>query len=158
MTRKKNYKHNLSVRISEAQRKRWERFADGNGFASVSSLIRFATDELVEGKQSARLQENNKQLLRNRLNELEGRYDALLDSQREIMSMIAKKSSEIRKDKPLREYQKGLIINLLKEEPRDEVEIQKILSDLSEVEVITLLNELMETSIIKQEKNKYAVI
>jgi hypothetical protein len=158
MPRTKNYKQNLSVRVSKAQKQRWESFADENGFSSISSLIRFATDELVEGNQSSRFRDNNKQILRDRLKNLEKRYDDLLDSQREIISMIAQKSSETQKDKPLREYQKGLIINLLKEKPRDEKEIQEILSDLSEVEVIALLNDLMETSIIQQQKEKYAVI
>jgi hypothetical protein len=152
------YKTNVSVRITDSQKEIWESYAEANGFASISSLVRYATDELIESNTSPRSRKDNTSAIRTRLHEIEKKYNDLLHSQQEIIKLIAEKTPIRKENKPLREYQKGLIINLLQEKPRDELELQKILTDLSEVEILTLLNELMETSIIKQEGNKYAVI
>lgn len=154
------FKTNISIRITNSQKEEWEDFADNNGFASVSSLARYAIDSLIEKGVRERLQKETHEDMKNRLNKMEQKYDDLLESQQEIMKLIAQKTNK-KGDKPLREYQKGLIINLLEEKPRDEVELQKILSDLSEIEIIELINELIETSIVKRfekDKNKYAVV
>ena len=97
---------------------------------------------------------NNK--VKAQINELTKKYDDLMDSQKDILKLIAKKV-----EKPtgnLREYQKGIIINLLTESPMDEIDLSKIMTDLKEVEILAILNELLETSIIIQEKNKYKAI
>jgi len=151
------YQKNITIRVSLSQKKRWESFAEDNGFSSLSSLIRYATDELVEGNISRF--KNNKETLRQRLTDVEEKYNNLLESQQQIIKAIAIKTTSREENKPLREYQKGLIINLLQEKPRTETEIQKIIPDLSEVEILSIINELIETSIIKQSKNnKFAVI
>jgi len=154
------FKTNISIRVTNNQKERWEEFANKNGFASISSLARYAIDSLIEEGVRERLQKETHEDMEDRLNKMEQKYNHLLDSQQEIMRAIAQKTVK-KEDKPLREYQKGLIINLLEEKPRDEVELQKILSDLSEIEIIELINELIETSIIKRfekDRNKYAVI
>jgi len=154
------YKTNISIRVTNNQKEKWEDFADNNGFASVSSLARYAIDALVEQGVRERLRKETQDDIKERLKDMEQKYNDLLKSQQEIMKAIAQKATK-KEDKPLREYQKGLIINLLEEKPRDEMELQIILSDLSEIEIIELINELIETSIIKRfekDKNKYAVI
>jgi len=152
------YQTNVTVRISESQKELWEKYANKNGFSSLSSLVRFATDELVEGH-IPRFKTDNKDVLRQRLNDIEKKYNSLLESQQEIIKSIAAKTTPTPENKPLKEYQKGLIINLLQEKPRDETEIQRIMPELSEIEILSIINELIETSIVKQSKNnKFAVI
>ena len=81
----------------------------------------------------------------------------MLKSQNEILKFIAKKSDVLPKDLPMRDYQKQLIINLLQETPRDEEELENILG-LSEIEILSIINDLLEMGIIEQYKDKYKVI
>lgn len=151
-TRKKN----LNVRITEAQEARWANYMEANRFSSLSALIRYCVDEFVEGTVSKSNVNNKNNKVKAQINELTKKYDDLMDSQKDILKLIAKKV-----EKPtgnLREYQKGIIINLLTESPMDEIDLSKIMPDLKEVEILAILNELLETSIIIQEKNKYKAI
>ena len=53
-----------------------------------------------------------------------------------------------------------MILNLIRESPRKEEEIESLMPDLSEIEILKILNELIETSLINLEGEiyKYRVV
>ncbi|MHA1274397.1 MAG: hypothetical protein ACTSQJ_05190 [Promethearchaeota archaeon] len=46
------YKNKINVRVTEAQYERWTKFTEdkNNNFKSLSSMIRYAVEELIENK------------------------------------------------------------------------------------------------------------
>lgn len=148
---------NINVRISKDQYKLWEQYAKDNGFDNISKLVRHATDGIIDGTFHKSETNNRNASLRGRIDLIEKNNKELLKSQNEILKIIAKKSDVLPKELPMRDYQKQLIINLLQESPRDEEELENILG-LSEIEILSIINDLLEMSIIEQYKDKYKVI
>lgn len=147
-------KKNINVRISELTYEKWEKYADKNGFASISSLVRYCTNEFVDGTHSRMPKTNNENHLRKRVNDVDKHIQELWKSQQEIMKIMAKKGSKeaIPEDSQVKEYQKRLILRLLSKQPRDENELSKLM-ELPETEVLSMLNEFMGINIIKMLKN-----
>ena len=154
----KIFTKNINVRISTDQYKRWDQYAKNKGFDNISKLVRYATDGLIEGSFQKSETNNKKESLKKRIELIETNNKELLKSQNEILKLIAKKTEASPKDLKLRDYQKKLIINLLQEKPRDEIEIKKIMDDLSEIQILSIINDLLEMGIIEQYKDKYKVI
>ena len=152
----KLYTKNINVRISNNQYEKWGKYAKDNGFEDISKLVRYATEGLIDGTFHKNETTNKKEVLRGRIELIEKNNKDLLKSYNEILTLIAKKAPEPR-DLKLREYQKQLIINLLLEVPRDEEELEKILG-ISEIEILSIINNLLEKGIINQYKDKYKVV
>ena len=149
---------NINVRISSDQYKTWGQYAKNKGFDNISKLVRYATEGLIDGTLHKNETTNKNEALRGRIELIETNNKELLKSQNEILKLIAKKTEASPKDLKLRDYQKKLIINLLQEKPRDEIEIKKIMDDLSEIEILSIINDLLEIGVIEQYKDKYRVI
>ena len=154
------FKNNFNIRITDEQKAKWNEYLDEHKkFSSVSHFIRWCVDEIVDGTHSRRKVINNdKESLKLRIEENEKMIERILEEQRDVLKAIAMKTETPKEMKPIREYQKGLIINLLKKEMMDETELNEILDDLNEIEILNMINELMEASIIEQENDKYRVI
>lgn len=154
-----NKKENINVRLTEAQKERWQEYADKNGFASISNLVRYAVEELVEGTfQGRRQTSNNHTELKKRLGKIEEKYNNVLEEQRELLKIIAKGAENKDKDEKLSIFQKELIYNLLEEKPRDEVDLDKLIPGLNEFEILAIINKMLELGTIKQKGNKYEVV
>lgn len=154
--KERELKKNVNVRITEEQEKEWREYAKEKHFANLSTLVRWCVEEIMDGSYVRRSNSNSKDALKKEVEENKRKIQELMKAQRDILETFDK-PSEAHKDIPLREYQKGVIINLLKEKPRDELELQKILSDLSEEEILRMINELMKASIVRQVKIGYEV-
>jgi len=154
----KLYTKNINVRISNDQYERWGKYAKNKGFDNISKLVRYATEGLIEGIFHKNETNNKKEALKKRIELIEKNNKDLLKSQNEILKLIAKKTKALPKDLQLRAYQKKLILNLLQEKTRDEIEIKKIMDDLSEIEILSIINDLLEMGVIEQYKDKYKVI
>ncbi len=152
----KIFTKNINVRISNNQYEKWGQYAKDNGFDNISKLVRYATEGIIDGTFHKSETNNKNASLRGRIELIEKNNKELLKSQNEILKFIAKKAPGP-KDLRMRDYQKELIINLLQESPRDEEELENILG-LSEIEILSIINDLLEMSIIEQYKDKYKVI
>ena len=152
----KIYIKNINVRISNDQYEKWGKYAKDNGFDALSKLVRYATEGLIDGTFHKSETNNKKEALRERIELIEKDNKELLKSYNEILKLITKKAPEP-KDLQLRDYQKQLIINLLQETLRDEEELEKILG-LSEIEILSIINDLLEMGMIEQYKDKYKVV
>lgn len=152
----KLYTKNINVRISNNQYEKWGKYAKDNGFEDISKLVRYATEGLIDGTFHKNETTNKNEVLRGRIELIEKNNKDLLKSYNEILKLIAKKAPGPR-DLELREYQKQLIINLLLEAPRDEEELEKILG-IPEIEILSIINNLLEMGIINQYKDKYKVV
>ena len=154
----KSLKRNVNVRITAGQEREWREYMNLNHFSNLSTFVRWCVEEVVEGHVARETKSDNKTKLKQKVESLEDKLVDLTKSQQDILKMIAKSSQPKEASKPLREYQKGLIINLLQENPRDETELLKVFDDLDESDLLVILNELMEASIVELDKNKYKVI
>jgi len=156
----KIYTKNVNVRISLEEYEKWDKYTKAKGYNDISKLVRYATNGVVDEVFQENKTNENHISMKKRLETLENENKEILKEQREILRVIAKKSPEP-KDLKLRDYQKGLIINLLEEKSRNPIEIGKIISDLEEIEILTIINDLLETGIIKvdeKNKTKYKVV
>ncbi|MFX1499969.1 MAG: hypothetical protein ACFFDH_03290 [Promethearchaeota archaeon] len=156
----KELTNNINLRITDEQVEKWNNYLKENPeFSSVSHFIRWCVDEIIDGTHFRRQVNNEKDNLKKRIDEYDDKIEELLKSQRDILKIIAQKTTPTkRENKTLREYQKGILLNLLEKTPMDEEEISKIFDDLTEIDILNMLNELMEASLIKQYRNKYKVI
>lgn len=155
----KELTRNINFRISDEQVEKWNTYLKENPeFSSVSHFIRWCVDEIIDGTHYRRKENNKTEESKKRIETLEKRFEDLLKSQRDILKMVAQSKTIKTEDKTLREYQKGILLNLLEKSPMDEEEIGKIFDDLTEIDILNMLNDLMEASLIEQYKNKYKVI
>ena len=157
----KELTNNINVRITDEQKERWNKYLkEHKEFSSASAMIRWCVDEVVEGTYALKQINNGENTIKNRTDKIDGRIEEIEKNQRDILKLIAQKTSVGKKiDTNLREYQKGLLINLLQKESMNDLEIGEIFDDLTEIEILNMLNDLMESSIIEQGKNsKYKVI
>lgn len=152
----KIYTKNINVRISTDQYKKWNKYAKANGFDNISKVVRYATEGLIDGTFHKNESTNKNGVLREKIEHIEKDNKEILKSYNEILKFLVKKAPEP-KDLQLREYQKQLIINLLQEKPRDEEELEKML-EVSEIEVLSIINDLLEMGIIEHYKDKYKVV
>jgi len=152
----KIFTKNINVRISKDQYEKWGQYAKDEGFDNISKLVRYATEGLIDGTFHKSETNNKNEALRRRIELIEKDNKDILKGYNEILKVIAKKAPEP-KDLKLRDYQKQLIINLLQETPRGEEELENILG-LSEIEILSIINDLLEMGIIEQHKDKYKVI
>ncbi|MHA1249015.1 MAG: hypothetical protein ACTSRP_03390 [Candidatus Helarchaeota archaeon] len=150
------YKIKINVRVTEAQYERWTKFAEdkNNNFTSLSSMIRYAVEELIEDKFMQDKMTEYQSALQKEIRRLTQQNEELLAQNRKILEIIAKKSPPP-KDNKIREFQRETIINLLRDEALDEEEIRRKVHGLTEVETLKILNELLGETIIVQEKDKY---
>ena len=148
----------VNFRISEQQEKEWKKSMKAHRFKKLSSFIRWCVDEVVEGSLYKRKDMNNKEELKEQIKANDKQIQELMKSQKEILKLIAQTRQSNDTDQSLRGYQKGIILNLIQQKPRDEEEINKILDDLTELDILDILNDLMDASLIKYDKNKYRVI
>jgi CRP-like cAMP-binding protein len=117
-------------------------------------LVRFAVEKLIEGNSLSSSGQVHQSALQERLADLESKYDELLSQNREILDNIANFSVSPQVER-LIIWQKEMILNLIRECPRSEEEIRQLIPELSEIEVLRILNELIETSLISLEGEKY---
>ena len=145
---------NINVRVSEEQEKEWRDYMKKNHFSNLSTFVRWCVEEIVEGYYNQRGKFDEKQVLYDKVEVHEKRLGELLKSQQDILKILAQKSAAKETNKPLQEYQKGIILNYL-ETPHDEEDISKLFSDLTEVEILNIINELLESNLIEQVNDKY---
>ena len=145
---------NINVRISEEQEKEWRDYMKKNHFSNLSTFVRWCVEEIVEGNHAQRGRFDEKQVLKDKIEEHEKKLGELLKSQQEILKIVAQKSVTKETNKPLQEYQKGIMLNYLVT-PHDEEDIGKLFSDLTEVEILNIINELLESNLIEQVNDKY---
>ncbi len=145
---------NINVRISEEQEKDWKKYMKINHFSNLSTFVRWCVEEIVEGYYNQRGKGDEKEVLREKIEEHEKKLGELLKSQQDILKIVAQKSPTTGPNKPLQEYQKGIMLNYL-ETPHDEEDIGKLFSDLTEVEILNIINELLESNLIEQINDKY---
>jgi len=151
------FSNNINIRITDEQKEKWNRYLANNPeFSSISHFIRFCVDEYIDGTHLKRRERNREKELKIKIKENEVRINEILNEQREILKMIAQKTEPSGNEK-LKEYQRGVVLNLLRETTRDEVELSR-LTDLPEIEILQFLNTLLEEKLITQEKNKYKVL
>ena len=147
------YEKIIHLRVTDNQYDRWSKYVENkdNNFTSLSSLIRYAVDELIEGN----LLKNSVQLaIEKEVKKLDQKYDEIVAQNLKILEKIASKSPPPQ-DIKLREFQTEYIENLFKEKPRDEKEIQKLVPNLTLTETIDIINKLLEATIIVPYKDKY---
>ncbi|KKK40161.1 hypothetical protein LCGC14_1350440 [marine sediment metagenome] len=145
---------NINVRISEEQEKEWRNYMKKNHFSNLSTFVRWCVEEIVEGYYNQKGNFDEKEVLRKKIEEHDVRLGELLKSQQDILKIVAQKSPTKETDKPLQEYQKGIMLNYLNT-PHDEKDIGKLFSDLTEVEILNIINELLESNLIGQVDDKY---
>lgn len=154
----KDLKNNINVRISDSQKTTWEKFMIENHFTNLSSLVRWCCEEIIERGVTIRQKTNGDNNVKQQIKEIDTKYDELAKQNMEIMKLIASKTVSSQKSEKIRDYQKLVILNMLKEQPRDEEEIGNIL-EMDEAEVLSVLNGLLEISKIRKNKQeKYEVI
>lgn len=164
MPKKNENKHKqINVRLSEATYNNWEIYAENNGFSNISSLVRYCTNEFVEGRMTRNLKENSDTSKDKRISEIYEELGKIKESQLETLKIIAQRPIETQKnDKDsikLRAYQQQMILNLLQEKPRNEEELDALFDDLKEVEIMKILNGLIEVKAIELRKDgKFKVI
>jgi len=153
---RKDYKKSFNIRISEAEKEKWENYTKEKNYSSVSHMIRSTINERIDGILQPSHQ--NSEIL-NRMKVLEDENKDLLKDQKEILKIIALKST-VQTDTTTLDFQKEIILNLLREKPRNEKELASLLG-LNQVDILVLLNDLLEMSIIKRSekaKTKFEVV
>jgi len=153
---RKDYEKSFNIRVSETTKEKWENFTKENNYSSVSHMIRSTINERIDGILKPTYQ--NTEILE-RMRVLEQENKDLLKDQKEILKIIALKST-IQTNNTTLDYQKEVILNLLREKPRNEKELSTLLG-LNQIDVMVLLNDLLEMSIIKRSekaKTKFEVI
>ena len=151
-TKIKEIKHKqVNVRLSSETSEKWEKYATENGFSTLSSLVRFCTNEFVEGRMDRNLKKSSSETEKdNRINEIYTELEKIKSSQLDTLKLIAQKSDSGNDDGSikLRAYQRQIILNLLKEKPRNEEELDNLFDDLQEHEIMTILNGLVEVNAV----------
>ena len=151
-------KKNVNVRITEDQYNRWEKYAEDNRFSSVSALVRYCVEEVVEGTITKNTSNDNQKERNNKIASLEGEFKAIKDQNKLILKVLAEKTKPEKQEIPFKEFQKEIIVNCLEVYGvQDEKAIGKLLKTLDEYEVLTLINELLEESRIKDTNKGYMV-
>lgn len=149
----------IHIRIDEEEKKIINKFLEKhkNDFESNSHFIRTAIAFYIEN--SGKKEELNiEEKLKNEIILNKQKIDELLLVQKRILELIDKKSEESENDEnnEIKGYQQELILNLLYEKPRDEIEISKLL-DIDEIDVLRFINKLLKLGKIKQNGTKYSI-
>lgn len=147
------YEKIIHLRVTDKQYNTWTEYVENkeNDFTSISSLVRYAVDELIEGN---KLKNSVQLAIEKEVKKLDKKYDDIVAQNLKILKKIANKSPPPQ-DTKIREFQTEFIENLFKEKPRDEKEIQKLVPNLTITETIDIINGLIEATIIEPYKDKY---
>jgi len=149
----------IQIRININEKEIWEKYAIDNKFPSLSQLIRFCVNEIMESglKKTIKSKQTSKQ------EELQ-KYEILYEKQEKerisYMGKIDEILSEMRKTQKTKvEYKiKGQILKLL-EKHRYRYEDVSEIFNVPESDVLILLNELEQQNIIRQNKKmEYEVV
>jgi len=156
------FRNNINIRISNEQKEKWNSYLKAHSeFSSISHFIRWCVDEIIDGTYLHRQGNNEKELLKKKIEQYDQQLNQIEKDQKELFKqfVIAKSSNQIEPEKmKLISFQKGILLNYLREKPRRLDEIEKLFDNLTEIEILTMLNDLLESSLINQDKNKYMVI
>ena len=135
------YNKSFNVRVSEFEYNQWKDFVKKSVFSGVSKLIRYCVNSFLDGtiKETSG---NNRDDLKSRINELEERNLDLTKEYTKVLKMISSKT-DIKQESTLDEYRREILLNLLEEGPKDEIELNNILN-ISEAELLTMLNVYLE--------------
>jgi len=139
------YTESFNIRVSKEIKKKWESFTKENEFASISHMIRSTINDRINGILTPFKQNSE---MSNRVKNLENENREFLKSLNEILKLLAQKPTV--KEKPSYfDYQKNLILNLLREKPRNEKELSSVLG-INDIDIMVLLNDLLELNLIKR--------
>jgi len=153
------FTNNVNFRISDDEKVQWNKYLEGhNKFSSLSKLVRWCVNEIIEGTHKNRAKKETKEDIESHIKDLDEKIISMMNEQKEILKIVAKSTQPLlNSNKALREYQQNMVLNLLKEKPRSEAELLDVM-DIEEVEVLNFLNELVDLGKIDLVDNKYKVI
>jgi len=154
------FDNNINLRISDEQKENWNNYIkEHKEFNSISNFVRYCVDEIVDGTSQNRNQkQESKEDIESHIKDLDEKIVNMMQEQKEILKIVAKSTQPLlNSNKALREYQQNLVLKLLKEKPRSDEELLKLM-DIEEYEVLNFLNELVDLGKIDLVDNKYRVI
>jgi len=145
------YSRNVNIKISPEQYKEWKKFASEKGIEHMATFIRWGIEAIVNGelielkksKTISPMEERMKKIEQN-----EKRMDTLNSEIRDLIKILANQTPPPVEPK-LREYQKSLVFNLIKEKPRNEKEIKTIITEITNQELLTIINEFLEMGLME---------
>lgn len=149
----------VQVRINEIVKEEWVKFAEDNNFPSISQLIRFAVNEIIEKG----IKTTTKNSYKNKTEQLQETRDHIEDLQKERLEYMGKINdilSEMRekKDVKIEHNIKSQVLKLLEKHPYRSEDIAGIFN-IEESEILITLNDLIKKKIIKLNKNmEYEVL
>lgn len=151
----KKYSRPVNIKITPDQYEEWENFAKKKGIEHMATFIRWGIDALVNGELIEVKKQSAITPLEKRIHKIEQsdrQMETLTEEIRNLIQIIADKTPTPINPQ-LYEYQKGIVLNLLQENPRTEKEIMTILPELDEKELLSILNGFLKLNIISIEKN-----
>ena len=87
----------MNIRITDDQVDKWNKYLKENPeFSSISHFIRWCVDEIIDGTHYHRQVNNEKETLKKRIDEYDGKIEELLKSQRDILKIMAQKTESIK--------------------------------------------------------------
>lgn len=149
----------IQIRININEKEIWEKYANENKFPSISQLIRFCVNEVMESGLKRTIK-NNQISKQEELQRFEDLYNEIKQGRLESMKMIKETLSEIRNTRESKvEYKiKDRILKLLKKHRYEYEDISEIFN-VPESDVLILLNELEQKNVIRQNKKmEYEVV
>ncbi|MFX0188966.1 MAG: hypothetical protein ACFE8A_14670 [Candidatus Hodarchaeota archaeon] len=157
MSKKEAY---IQIRINTKEKEEWDKFAKENRFPSVSQLIRFAVNEIIERGLKRTIENNNKMNKTEELKQVRELITSFQEERKEYMKEIKELKKEITNSKTIVNKQKlkGQILKLLKFRSYTSEELSIVL-EKDEPEIIKICNDLEDKKIIKMKANyEYEVI
>ena len=157
----KIYSRNVNIKISPGQYTEWKSFASKKGIEHMATFIRWGINaivngELVEIKKSKMTSPMEERM--NKIEKNEKQMEILNNEIRDLIRVLAKQTPPPAEPK-LREYQKSLVFNLIKEKPRNEKEIKTILPEMTDQELLTIINDFLEMGLMDMNRDgTYKVI
>ncbi|MHA1150375.1 MAG: hypothetical protein ACTSR8_19320 [Promethearchaeota archaeon] len=150
---KQSESNHIHFRIKTKEKELWEKFAVENKFPSVSQLIRFAVNEVMErGIKRTTKDSDDKQLVEEYklVKELLLRHE---EERKEYMTKFTEVLSAFKTEKDFKTiYQlKGKVLKLLEKGKFTSEELAQLFN-LPETEIVAIMNELMDKAPVKLNK------
>lgn len=152
---KKTFKtERLEIVLTPEQKNRWEEYKDNNNFPSLAQMIRFSVEEIIEGKLSRSLiNQDPLEQEKKEIAEMKKIQAEMIDQLKEKMEEF----TQITKIK-VKESLKGQILRHLEKSNYFYEDLAYVLNK-PEFDILVCLNQLQKEDLIKLNKNDtYGVI
>ena len=144
----------IYIRVSLIGKERWEKYTNDKKFSSVSAMVRFAVEEMIESNF------NRMTITQNPLEQEKKELDEMKEMHSELVEQLQDKIDQLQELTQLKidEGIKGRILRHLELHPYTSEDLAYVLQE-PEHEILIILNELQKQKIIKYNlDNTYEVI